>query len=245
MKKELLNCVAVSNEFARYAEINLSLIEWKLLLYMISRIKKHEILFLYEKVKLIYFTKIMGVSTTSVVKKAAESLVNTTVCIKDKTYSIFDSLTVDNKTITYKFNEEMRPHLLGLSDNMTIFDLGSIYSMKSKYTIRMFIFGMSFRHMTYYNCAQDDFKKIVGFDKSKSELERRILFPALDEINENTNIFLHARFKDDRYYFAATEKTDKQKQKYRVDEWKNLIEDTRDFSEISKDIFSDLNFEEL
>ena len=219
--------------------------EWKLLLYMISRIKRYEILFLYEKIPLKEFAGIMGVSTTAVVKRTADTLANKEVVIKEKIYKLFEELTIKDRTIVYMFNAEMRKHLLGLNDNMTIFELGRIYEMKSKYTIRMYLFGMSFRFMTYYNCEDNDFKKLIGFALPKSELERRMLFPALEELNKNTNIFLHARHKDGRYYFAAAEKTEKQKIKYGVELWKNQIADVRDFGEISKELFADLDFNKL
>lgn len=245
MKKELLNCVVVSNDFARYAEINLSVSEWKLLLYMISRIKKHERMFLSEKFSVCEFKKIMGVSATSIVRKAVENLNVKTCFIKEKEYRLLEHLCIDGKFIKYKFDEQMKPHLLGLHDNMTIFELGWIYNMNSKYTIRMYIFGTSFKFMTYYNCSEDDFKRVIGFAIPRSELERRALMPALKEINNTTDIFLHVKFKGGRYYFAAAEKSKNQKRKYGVEHWKTLIEETDDYNEITREPFNDLNFDEL
>ena len=41
------------------------------------------------------------------------------------------------------------------------------------------------------------------------------------------------------------EKTDKQKVKYGIDKWKEQIDETRDFNEISKDLFADFDFDKL
>ena len=65
------------------------------------------------------------------------------------------------------------------------------------------------------------------------------------QINKTTNIFLHAKYKDGRYYFAAAEKTKKQKSKYGVDKWQEQIEEVRDYNEISDELFSDLDFDKL
>ena len=79
--------------------------------------------------------------------------------------------------------------------------------------------------MTYYNLAEDDFKELLGIVIPKSELERRALIPALQEINNMTDIFLHVRFKEGIYHFAAAEKSINQKRKYGVEHWKTLIEE--------------------
>lgn len=245
MKKELLNCVAMSNEFARNAEIKMSCNEWKLLLYMISRIKKHEIFFMYEQINIHEFMSITGISTRSIVRNAAEALGDKTFNIKDKEYKLFDFMSTDKKNIYYKFDESMREHLLGLDDNMTIFDFGYIYNINSKYAIRMYLFGHSFCFLTYYNRDADEMNKFICDGLPKSELERRVLLPALEEINNTTDIFLHMRYKNGRYYFATAEKNERQKDKYHVDTWKNEIEAQANYSSISKELFADLDFEEL
>lgn len=243
MKKELLNYVVVSNDFARYAEINLSCSEWKLLLYMISRIKKHERMFLRERFSISEFKKIMGVSAASIIRKSVENLSNKTFFVRRKECRLFEHLFIEAKNITYQFNEEMRSHLLGLEDNMTIFELGRIYGMNSKYSMRMYLFGISFKFMTYFNCEEEFFKRIIGLFTHKSEVMRRVLIPALKEINENTDIYLHCRYEDNKYIFAAVEKTEKQKTKCGSEHWKTQIEKTRDLSEIYKDLLADLEIE--
>ena len=70
MHKELLNCVVLSNKFARKVELNLSCNEWKVLLFLISRIKPHEKLFLIENIALITIMEVMDVSTNKTMKSA-------------------------------------------------------------------------------------------------------------------------------------------------------------------------------
>ena len=245
MRKELLNSVVISNELARYGEINLSSTEWKLLLYIISRIKKHELRFVRETFTIRDFCEIMGVSTRSIVIKAIESLKEKSIRIKENDYMIFERLNVDKNLIIYKLDDEMKEHLLNLRNNMTIFRLGCIYNMKSKYTIRLYIFGASFIFSTYYNHTKKTLNQMVGVDLPKSELERRILTPSLREINNTTNIFLYFRFLDGVYHFAVKEKNEKQKVKYCVDEWKNQIEESKCLEEINEELFADIDFDKL
>lgn len=196
MRKELLNFVVVSNEFARYAEINLGCPEWKLLLYIISKIKKHEKLFLKEEITIKEVSEIFGISTYGIIRNSVKTLNNKKIMIKGQKTQIFNFIYVDKKNICYCFSKDMHKHLLDLEDNMTMFELGRIYNMNSKYTIRAYLFGMSFRFSTYYIASENTVQKIFGVKLIKSEFERRVFDSSLKEINDKTNMFLHQKFKE-------------------------------------------------
>ena len=246
MKKELLNCVALSNEFARKAEIDLSCCEWKLLLFLISRIKPHEKLFLLEMVSVKEAMDITDISTKSIIQKAVERLQNCTFNLEEKKLKLFTLIKLEDKYITYMFSIDMQNHILNLKDNMTIFELGYVYNLTSKYAIRLFVFGMSFKFCGYYNVLDYDFLKLLNFSASPSELWRRAIIPALEQIKAHTQINLYCKKHGNRYYFYSKEKTKKQIESSGIDKWKSEITtDVVDYSSIETVLFANIDDEEF
>ena len=245
MKKELFNCVVISNEFARNGQINLNCNEWKLLLYFISRIKKHEKVFLKGEITIQEVSELWEISTFQIIRKSVDTLEKCMVKIGDDEIKIFEFIKADKNHIIYKFSNDMGKHLLGLENNMTIFELGYIYSLNSKYAIRMYLFALSFRHFSYYHISVENFKELFEIDCYKSEFERRVLNKSLEQINIYTNIIMHSKCENNRYYFAVREKSETQKRKYNVDAWKEKIITMPDHDERAKEIFDGMNFDDF
>ncbi|MBR5222915.1 MAG: replication initiation protein [Clostridia bacterium] len=245
MKKELLNCVVISNEFARNSQINLNCNEWKLLLYLISRIKKHERVFMKEKITVREVCELWDISTFQIIRKSVEMLEKCVVKIGADEIKMFEFIKADKKHIIYKFSNDMGKHLLGLENNMTIFDLGYIYSLNSKYAIRLYLFALSFRHLSYYHISVENFKELFESDCYKSEFERRVINKSIELINKVTNIILHSKCENNRYYFALREKSKTQKRKYNVDSWKDKIITIPNCEERAKKFFDGINFDDF
>lgn len=92
-----------------------------------------------------------------------------------------------------KLDEDMIPFLFDLKEKFLSYGLYSVLAMKSQYSIRIYELLKSYANVGYYKTNIDDFKKLLMVEKIKSytnfaEFKRKVLEPAIKEINELTDI---------------------------------------------------------
>lgn len=125
-------------------------------------------------------------------------------------YTIFSSFKFDNKaqTITISFNDEMRPYLLNLKQFTKIESVSYIKQFKKKYAIRLYALLKDYRKMTYRDIDIEALKKIFYLERKRNgdkkgeekkpkrgyddycNFKNRILFPAVKEINEKSDLYI-------------------------------------------------------
>ena len=235
MNNELLNRVVVSNAFARKSKLNLSCIEYKVLLYMISKITFKQSKFLEECIDLKRCAKAFDVSSYNLINDACLSLEN----LKIGDDKVFEYIEVYDGEIFFRFHDSLADKLLKQKSNMTIFDLGYIYNLKSKYSIRLYLFAMSFRNLHYYNLEETELKRVFQASLPKSEFERRVINRAVQEVNQNTNIYVCCKYYDGRYFFFCREKTKDEKTLFCIDDWRNSRE-AKSYAVLGKEMFEEL-----
>ena len=92
-----------------------------------------------------------------------------------------------------KINEYLVPYLFDLQKNFTAYELINILAMKSQYSIRIYELARSHAYQKVVEYEIDKLKKMLMVDDVKSynrfpDFRRRILDPAIAEINEYTDL---------------------------------------------------------
>lgn len=92
-----------------------------------------------------------------------------------------------------RLDEDITPYLFDLQEKFTSYGLYNILKMKSQYSIRLFEILKSYEWQKSKTFDVDELKRLLMVEKNKSyenfaEFKRRVLIPALDEINEYTDL---------------------------------------------------------
>lgn len=112
-----------------------------------------------------------------------------------RVYPIFAGFEFDTKaqTITFEFNEKMRPYLLNLKQFTKIENVEYIKQIESKYAIRIYALLKDYRKMTYRDMEIEALHKILQTPKSYKNYKNfwdNVLTPAVKEINEKSDLFI-------------------------------------------------------
>ena len=94
--------------------------------------------------------------------------------------------------ILYKFNEELREHLLRLKDNFTSYDIRNIINCSSVYSIRIYQLLKSFEYKNQESFALDELKMMFNCEdayKKWSDFRRYVLKTAQRELKKHSDIY--------------------------------------------------------
>ena len=92
------------------------------------------------------------------------------------------------------FDPELKPFLLFLKNNYTSYQLVYVLAMKTKYAIRLYEILKSYLYIGEYQPTISELRallQIVGYDMY-SDFRKRVLNPAVEEINRFTDIEITA-----------------------------------------------------
>ena len=109
-------------------------------------------------------------------------------------YTIFSEFAYSAKkqTITFEFNEKMKPYLLELRNNFTqIKQVKYIKEFDSKYTIRIYALLKDYRKMGHRDINIEALSKMLQLPKSYKNFDfinKKVLEPAMKEINEKSDL---------------------------------------------------------
>lgn len=244
MTKELLNSVVISNEFTRYGIFDFTVTEWRIFLYAVSKIRPDHFILPQQEIRLRDFCTMFKISSYADVRNACRNLETKTITVKDKKYQIFNYCVCNDNVISFQIHDDISEFLLEQYENMTIFDLGYISTLASKYSLRMYLYVCSFKKLNRYNMSVKTLIKIMNSYRTASEVTRRILAPALKEINEKTNLKFCVKRNMDRFHFYCRERYASEIAKMNIDDWRVAAEEdkknsTVDFEELEKELFKE------
>ena len=130
-------------------------------------------------------------------------LVNKSVIIIDKSLKNrkktlvthwFSSVTHnEDGTIKISFDTELLPYLLQLRTNFTTYTLDNILPMKKKYSIRFYELLKQYQKIGKRNFTVSELREILNCENEYlkfAEFERRIIVPAVKEINDHSDIYV-------------------------------------------------------
>ena len=196
------NKVTKANELIQKSRFNLTLLEQKIVLYLISQISPEDETFKEYRFNIQEFCRVCGINDTSgkhykVLKESLKNISDKSLWITlpngketlirwvEKPY-----IEANSGTMYIRLDKDMAPFLLQLKNNFTTYELIYTLHFKSKYTIRLYelIRSIHFHEMETYTrkYTVTDLKKLLNAENYKDyrDFKKRSLKPAIEEINE-------------------------------------------------------------
>lgn len=192
--------VAKANALIRKARYNLTAQQQKIILYLISQIKPTDDDLKIYKFDMEDFARLCGIQCHGEnyqnFKESLRTLADKSFWIetpnKDLLIRWFERLEIDKyeTTISLRLDDRLKPYLLQLRENFTVYNLGSTLLMNSKHSIRLFEIFMSYRSLGIVQFTIDELKDTLdcGSYTEYKDLRRYVIDKALKEINELTEI---------------------------------------------------------
>jgi plasmid replication initiation protein len=206
MNTNNLPVIRKSNELIE-ARYKLSIAEQRLIILILSQISPNDEDFKDYEIHVSDFAQMFGLDLVSSlyeqVANAAESLIGQKIYLrKGNNVQVMAWLSyicyeVGEGTVSMRFDMALKPYLLQLKSHFTQYDLNSIVSFKSQYTIRLY----ELLKMDAYKVRNGQFEKtfiidelrlLFGLEKNDyplfADLKRRAIDPSISEISTKTDL---------------------------------------------------------
>lgn len=221
--------VTKSNELIQNSRFNLSAQSQQILLYIISKIKPNDKKIDTIKFNLVDFCGTCGITAqrknyddiTKALKELADNsfIIKTTNKIELKRWIDTFSINLKSKTAEVYLSPSLTPFLLALRECFTQYQLSTVLTMKSKYSIRLYELFRSYAYKGGCTISIDNLRKMLCLQdkyQSYSDLKKYVLLIAQREINEYSDINIEFTTKREGrtiavLYFTITEKTEEEK----------------------------------
>lgn len=185
-----------------------SLVEKKLLLYLISRIKPDDTELKLQQININDFWEVCGYSQTTngkytFIKECIEKLASRVMWLENEKRIVLvrwiDKAYIEkgNSTINIKLDDNLKPYLLNLKENYTQFPLDNIIKMKSKYGIALYEILKSYAYKLKLTIEIDILKEkldCVNYTDN-SNFKKKVINPALNDINTYTDLKVYIEYK--------------------------------------------------
>lgn len=197
--------LVVQSNLMIYGCYDFSALEQKIILILISTIKKNdtELKSLEFQVKdLAFILRVTPELLYRDLPKLCKNIMEKVIEIKQENGSwiMFNLISYaeykkNEGKITLGLNEKAKPFLLFLQEYFTIFKLGDALELSGKYSIRLYQLTKGCLNIGKLTYTVDDFRKTLKIDKKKTynnfgKITEKIIIPALNEINEKTNLYV-------------------------------------------------------
>lgn len=117
--------------------------------------------------------------------------------------------------IHLKLDGSLAPFLLRLKGGFTLYNYEYVSAFKSKYSYRIYEFLKSAEGMGFYKISLDDAISLLGDNccKTKNGFVKRVLSPALKDINEHSDLMIRRKFhkpfgKPEQLWFSIRNKSE-------------------------------------
>lgn len=193
------NYVVKSNHLIE-AKYKLSVIEQKLVLFFISKIKESDTEFFKSSISVKEFLEITNIKNNSIYNdlfNTSKSIMSKPIAIKDYNSFLiigwFSSIEYINGEIVAIFNQELRPYLLQMKEHFTMYQINNIIKLKSVYSIRIYELLKQYEKVGNRIIKIEELRDILKIDdneyKMYAHLKQRIVLPAKEELLKNSDIF--------------------------------------------------------
>lgn len=196
--------VTQHNDFIRKTHYNLTLVEQKVFLYLVSRIRPEDTEFDWYSFTIEELCKVFGYNNSgknyNQLKKALKALRDKSLWLNvgewEEAVGWLHRVRLSPRSgvVEIKFNDVLKPYLLGLRKNFTPFQLENILVMRSVHCILIYELLLS------YSRPGEPRDFIISVDRLKGFLQvsenyedynnfkRRVLEPSLKQINGYTDL---------------------------------------------------------
>lgn len=191
--------VIKSNQFIE-AEYKLNLTEQKIILFLVSLIRKDDEVFKLWRIKISDLSNFLGMDPKSSyreLKNATFSMLGRRLKLRDENRELqlnwlasadyFD----DKGFVELEISEKLKPFLLQLKNNFTKYNLKEIISLKSVYSIRIYELLKQYEKIKERYFEVNDLKKKLGIEKKYekyTDIKKRAILTAQKELKEKTDI---------------------------------------------------------
>lgn len=203
-KNELL-----TSPYKKHPALSLTVPQTKMILYLVSQINMNDTEFKPVQVNFIDFCKEFNISykggnNRELLKNNVYSLMRKLVEIKEGSavsiYHWVEKAKIDFKSqvIELTLANAMRPYYLELKENFTTYQLGYVSDFKNKYSF--LLYDILKRWQNYNNgefyCNVDKLREDLAPGKypDMRDFNKRVLKPALAEINEKSDLIVKCGF---------------------------------------------------
>lgn len=179
-------------------------LEQKLILILISTIKKEDTKLLIRKFRVKDLANLMQVSEELLYRdldKICEKLLSRVVTIKNsenkKDWNKFNIVSTakyndGEGSINLRLNDDAGEFLLQLKELFLAYKLKEILYLNSKYSIRLYQLTKSNSYKKRFTIDLDKFKDMMALEQKSynqfSNINLKVLTPAIDEINKKTDV---------------------------------------------------------
>lgn len=204
------NAIIQKNKYqvAKNAGNSLSLLEQKVLLYVISRIKPDDTELKEQIFDIAEFCRVCGIQPggenypylKEVIAKLKGRVMWLVAEDSETTVSWIDKATIYKKSgkVKIRLDEDLKPYLLMLSKNYTAFPLHNIIKMKTKYGIMLYELLKSVANLgKYIEFSVEEIKEhldCANYDNF-ANFKKRVLLPALADVNTYTELRVEVDYK--------------------------------------------------
>lgn len=207
-KAEYNKCfnITKSNDFIQDSRVNLTITEQRIVYYLISTIQPSDERFEEKVFDMDVFCQMCNLQkkgSLEHIKSVLKGLRDKSVWIdtpegKHITFSWFSCVEIDDKTqkITLEISDRMRPYLLELRSNFTTYKLGDVIKFKKRYTSWIYEntklqLGKSRKKAGEWEIEIEEMRMKCSYQGGNfKDIRRRIIEPAIKEINEYTDILI-------------------------------------------------------
>lgn len=209
IRKERNYYVVKANQLIQKSRYNLSTQQQKILLYLISRIKPDDETNTIYTFSIKDFAKVCGYDISSgyyypLIKDDIKKLRDASSWIeiekgREVLFSWLNTVEINRNSgeIKVSFHSTVVPYLFQLREKYTQYNLYQVLCLSHKYSIRLFEFLLSMRYKEIFEIDIETLKKHIGaenYDKI-SHFKDRIFVPAINEINDYTELNIEYAFK--------------------------------------------------
>ena len=162
-----------------------------------------------------YFGLSWGGIQTKSLKNAIENLIESRYIVDGVVKWLSDESYFADGNIHLKLDDSLSPYLLQLKGNFTLYSFDAVSKFKSRYSYRLYEFLKSAEGMGFYKISLDDAISLLGDNccKTKNEFIKRVLSPALNDINTYSDLRIKRCFykpfgKPEQIWFSIRNKDD-------------------------------------
>lgn len=204
IEKERYYLVVKSNDLIQKTRYSLSTQEQKVLLYLVSKIKPDDNDFQAYCFNLKHLCDVCGIEHNGKNYKNFKDSIKT---LADKSFWIEDTngkeylcrwihqVVIDKQdtNVYIRFDNILKPYLLKLKDNYTMYELAYILAMRSKYSIRLYEILKSYSFENGTEIELNKLKRLLDCEKYENRFDNmktRVLNISKDEINKYSDIII-------------------------------------------------------
>ena len=191
--------VRKSNDLIQKSRFSLSLQQQKIILYIISKIKPQDKEFKEYEFTIKDFCQACGIDSRNgtiydEVKEAIKTIADKSIWVKlengkETLLRWIEKASIENGTIKIRLDNDMKPYLLQLNKNFTMYELVWTLNFKSKYTIRLYELAKSIHFNDWESYSHiyslSELRTLLGAEKytTFTNFRLRVLEPSIAEIN--------------------------------------------------------------